>query len=198
MTSDSFGGQWWNRAGRIIAQCDFAAGIAKRFPNSSQGGISHSTAVTDRLGGTISAVRSFFGLQYTLATILTHQEKNLHQRDFGRNIHPTTTSTGFSGVGLSVRDIAEPLRSFDRITPAELACSVMDERHCEVAGVRYEGRIDGYVLRDEVGRRRMRGCWPSARRAVVLPYSAPLVELIKTPAMPAGPSSESWGRSVGS
>ena len=61
--------------------------------------------------------------------------------------------------GVSVRDIAEPLRSFDRITPAELARSVMDERHCEVAGGgRYEGRIDGYVLRDELGRRRVRGC----------------------------------------
>lgn len=50
----------------------------------------------------------------------------------------------------SVSDIAEPLASFDGGTPAGDVRRVMDERRYELAGVRREGLVVGYIQREEV------------------------------------------------
>ena len=50
----------------------------------------------------------------------------------------------------SVSDIAEPLASFDAQTPAAEVRRVMDERRYELAGVRRDGLVVGYVQREEV------------------------------------------------
>ena len=50
----------------------------------------------------------------------------------------------------SVSDIAEPLASFDAATPAEDVRRILDERRYELAGVRREGLVVGYLRREDV------------------------------------------------
>ena len=51
----------------------------------------------------------------------------------------------------TVRDIAEPLLSFDATTPAADAVAAMTARGFQVAGLRRDGSVKGYVDREDLG-----------------------------------------------
>jgi len=53
--------------------------------------------------------------------------------------------------GLTVRDIAEPLPSFDSETPAKTVRNAMDQHHIQVAGVRQDGFVAGYLEYADLG-----------------------------------------------
>ncbi len=53
--------------------------------------------------------------------------------------------------GLTVRDIAEPLPSFDYDTPAGVVRRALEQQHLQIAGVRRDGFIRGYVEFDQLG-----------------------------------------------
>lgn len=48
------------------------------------------------------------------------------------------------------QDIAEPLRSFDDDRPADIVAGLMSAKHLEVAGLRTEGLVCGYMLRSDL------------------------------------------------
>jgi hypothetical protein len=80
---------------------------------------------------------------------------------------------------VTARDIADSLRSFDSCTPADVARADMDACRCEVAGVRVQGYVTGYLLRDELG---AGVCGDYARpleSAVVVSDSTQIIDLIK-------------------
>ena len=52
--------------------------------------------------------------------------------------------------GITVRDIAEPLASFDANCPAEEARKFMVDRDYDVIGVRADGEIQGYALAEDL------------------------------------------------
>ena len=52
---------------------------------------------------------------------------------------------------LTVRDIAEPLPSFDSETPAKTVRAAMDLGHFQIAGVRENGFVAGYLQYAELG-----------------------------------------------
>ena len=52
---------------------------------------------------------------------------------------------------LTVRDIAEPLPSFDAETPAVFVRAALELQHLQIAGVRENGFVAGYVAIDELG-----------------------------------------------
>jgi hypothetical protein len=81
--------------------------------------------------------------------------------------------------GVVARDIAEPLPSFDRNTPADVVRAAMAERNYIVAGVRDGGMVSGYIVGEEVGQG---ACGDQARvfeEAIVVSDSTPLIELIR-------------------
>ena len=53
--------------------------------------------------------------------------------------------------GLTVRDIAEPLPSFDFQTPAKSVLTAMKLHHFQVAGIHENGFVTGYIERQELG-----------------------------------------------
>ncbi len=52
--------------------------------------------------------------------------------------------------GFSVMDIAEPLVSFDAATPAAEGRKVLTESRLDLAGVRFNGLVEGYVLAEDL------------------------------------------------
>ncbi len=52
---------------------------------------------------------------------------------------------------LTVHDIAEPLPSFDSNTPADVVREALDQHHLQIAGVREQGFVAGYLIYDELG-----------------------------------------------
>jgi hypothetical protein len=80
---------------------------------------------------------------------------------------------------LVAHDIADPLPSFDRATSAEWVRSVMSEERCPVAGVRGRGKVDGYVLQDELAGGACGDYAHPLDTAAILPDSADLVDVIK-------------------
>jgi hypothetical protein len=78
---------------------------------------------------------------------------------------------------LAVRDIAEPLPSFDYNTPAEQARAALAEAHRSVAGVRRDGWVIGFVLTDELGPGLCSNYTHPLDQAVVLADSTSLIEL---------------------
>ncbi|UCD41310.1 MAG: hypothetical protein JSV69_12140 [Chloroflexota bacterium] len=81
--------------------------------------------------------------------------------------------------GLTVRDIAEPLPSFDSQTGVEEVRAVMDLHHILIAGVREKGYISSYLERSELGETGPCGqyCHP-IEEAKILKESAPLSDLV--------------------
>ena len=81
--------------------------------------------------------------------------------------------------GLTVRDIAEPLPSFESQSPVEQVQEVMDHHHLQVAGVRKNGFVTGYFERTELGESGFCGqyCHPILE-AKILKESAPLSDLV--------------------
>ncbi len=78
----------------------------------------------------------------------------------------------------SVSDIAEPLASFDVTTPAADVRRVMDERRYELAGVRREGLIVGFVQREEVEGGVCGDHERSFSEAIVVPDSTSLPKVV--------------------
>jgi hypothetical protein len=81
--------------------------------------------------------------------------------------------------GLTVRDIAEPLPSFDSESSVELVRSVMKNDHIQVAGVRENGYVAGYLEMSDLGKTGQCGqfCHP-VKEAKILTESAPLSDLV--------------------
>ncbi len=81
--------------------------------------------------------------------------------------------------GFSVRDIAEPLISFDDVTPASSTRETMLRHDFDVAGVRRAGRVAAYV---EQASLTSGTCGDHARpfeRAEVVPASASLSDVVR-------------------
>ena len=81
--------------------------------------------------------------------------------------------------GITARDIAEPLPSFDDTAAAAEVRTVMLRRGYDVAGVRHEGLIGGYVLQTELGGGLCRDSARPFEDAAVLLPTAPLTEVIQ-------------------
>ena len=81
--------------------------------------------------------------------------------------------------GITARDIAEPLPSFDDTTAAPEVKAVMLRRGYDVAGVRHEGLIGGYVIPTELGEGLCRDFARPFEAATVLLPTAPLTEVIQ-------------------
>ena len=52
---------------------------------------------------------------------------------------------------LTVRDIAEPLPSFDSGTDSGIVRAALEQHHLQIAGIREKGFIAGYLVIDELG-----------------------------------------------
>lgn len=82
--------------------------------------------------------------------------------------------------GFSVRDIAEPLASFDAAAPAGQVRQFMTERDLDRVGVRQCGQVVGFVQREELAE----GCCGAylhpLSEAVLVPDSEPLGKIILT------------------
>jgi hypothetical protein len=79
----------------------------------------------------------------------------------------------------TVRDIAEPLLSFDATTPASAAKAAMIARNCGTAGVRRDGSVRGYIVLEELEEA---ACGDYARTFDTVPIlgdSAPIIEAIR-------------------
>ena len=81
--------------------------------------------------------------------------------------------------GITARDIAEPLPSFDDTAAASEVRAVMLRRGYDVAGVRHEGLIGGYVMQTELGEGLCRDFARPFEDATVLLPTAPLTEVIQ-------------------
>jgi hypothetical protein len=80
---------------------------------------------------------------------------------------------------LAVRDIADPLPSFDQNTPAEMARSALSAARLTVAGVRQDGWVCGYLLFEELGSGICADYMHALDEAKILADSAPLLELLR-------------------
>ena len=80
---------------------------------------------------------------------------------------------------LAVRDIAEPLPSFDDSTPAETARNALLYARLPVAGVRRKGWVRGYVVAEELGLGPCEDYTHDLEETVVLAESTPLLELLR-------------------
>jgi len=81
--------------------------------------------------------------------------------------------------GFTVRDISEPLVSFDDTTPGSVAQVVMQRNDFDVAGVRHGGLVTGYVERSDLT---TGVCGDYARpfeKSEVIPASASLSEVVR-------------------
>jgi hypothetical protein len=80
--------------------------------------------------------------------------------------------------GITARDIAEPLPSFDDVTAAPEVRRVMLRRGYDVAGVRHEGMVSGYVIQTELGEGLCCDYERPFEDASVLLPTAPLTDVI--------------------
>jgi CBS domain-containing protein len=79
---------------------------------------------------------------------------------------------------LTVRDIAEPLPSFDSETPADQVRAALEEHHLQIAGVREDGFIAGYLVIDELGEGPCAQFCHPIQEAKILSGNAHLSELV--------------------
>jgi hypothetical protein len=82
--------------------------------------------------------------------------------------------------GFSVMDIAEPLPSFDQDRPAGDVRTILEQQHGQVAGLRRNGHVQGYVLRKELS---SGSCGEAKRRFhadEIVEDSASLFDTIRT------------------
>jgi CBS domain-containing protein len=79
----------------------------------------------------------------------------------------------------TARDIAEPLLSFDATTPADAAKTAMSVRGHDVAGVRKDGLVCGYLIRQQLQEGACGDYALSFDEAPVLADNAPLTEVIR-------------------
>lgn len=79
---------------------------------------------------------------------------------------------------LTVRDIAEPLPSFDSETPADQVRAALERHHLQIAGVREDGFIAGYLVIDELGEGPCAQFCHPIQEAKILSGNAHLSELV--------------------
>jgi hypothetical protein len=82
--------------------------------------------------------------------------------------------------GVTLRDIAEPLISFDETTAAAVARAAMQSQRTAVAGVRVDGHVAGYVLLDDLGEGQCGDGMLPFEEHLVLPDSTSLVDVVLT------------------
>lgn len=80
--------------------------------------------------------------------------------------------------GVTARDIANPLASFDGDYDAGQARQALEESNLEVAGVRKKGFVAGYILKNDLGEGRCGDYILPFRDELILSDGAPLTELI--------------------
>lgn len=80
--------------------------------------------------------------------------------------------------GLTVRDIAEPLPSFDYQTPANNVLGAMEANNFHIAGIRQDGFVCRYVEREELGKGTCGQYSHPIEPAKILPGHASLSELV--------------------
>ena len=80
--------------------------------------------------------------------------------------------------GFVVKDIVEPMASFDATTPAEGVRAFVAERGFKVIAVRNEGRITGYTKFEELGDGLCGDSICAIEPDQVLPDTAPLAEVV--------------------
>jgi hypothetical protein len=80
--------------------------------------------------------------------------------------------------GLTVRDIAEPLPSFDSETPAAVVRASLEQHHLQVAGVRQNGFITGYLEYGDLGEGACGQFCHPIHEAITLSGNAHLTELV--------------------
>ena len=79
---------------------------------------------------------------------------------------------------LTVHDIAEPLPSFDSETPADQVRAALERHHLQIAGVREDGFIAGYLVIDELGEGPCAQFCHPIQEAKILSGNAHLSELV--------------------
>jgi hypothetical protein len=80
--------------------------------------------------------------------------------------------------GLTVRDIAEPLLSFDAWTQAGIVRALLEVQGQRVVGIREDGRICGYILTEELGDGSCGDFMRPFDEDLVLSDHTPLVDLV--------------------
>jgi hypothetical protein len=81
--------------------------------------------------------------------------------------------------GFRVEDVAEPLASFDAETPGPAAAAVMDRDGLGVIGVRRDGRVAGFVEREQLGDRPCGSAVQPFPAGALLPDAAPLSAAVR-------------------
>ncbi len=79
---------------------------------------------------------------------------------------------------LTVHDIAEPLPSFDSETPADHVRAALERHNLQIAGVREDGFIAGYLVIDELGEGPCAQYCHPIQEAKILSGNAHLSELV--------------------
>ena len=79
----------------------------------------------------------------------------------------------------TVRQISEPLASFDASTPIEGVRSFMEKKDYDVVGVRDQGLIVGHARRSDVGARTLAECSSPFDPSALIPDSAPLRDALR-------------------
>lgn len=81
---------------------------------------------------------------------------------------------------ITAREIAEPLASFEKEHPAPKVLSFMKERDFDVVGVRNEGVITGYVLRESLGSETVGDYMQPFDELEVMDESNPLLDTLES------------------
>jgi hypothetical protein len=80
---------------------------------------------------------------------------------------------------VTVREIAEPLASFERDQPAARIRAFMKQRDFDVVGVREEGMVTGYVVRDGLGEGVVGDHEIDFENEITLEESAPMLDALE-------------------
>lgn len=88
-------------------------------------------------------------------------------------LHPLRKVSGLFLNTFAARDIARALPSVDW-PPSDAVASIMENPHHAVLGVRHNGRVEGYILRDDPSRER------SFRQGEIIGDDAGFTEVIQT------------------
>jgi hypothetical protein len=78
----------------------------------------------------------------------------------------------------TVKDVAEPLASFDASAPAREVRAFMERQAVEVVGIRREGRVTGFVERAALDERTCGQCQRPLEEAASLDDNAPLLSVL--------------------
>lgn len=80
---------------------------------------------------------------------------------------------------ITVHDIAEPLASFDHDHPSDIALEFMETKGFDVIGVRRDGAVRGYALKEDLGSGTIGSHLCELGEEVVLQESAPMLRALE-------------------